>query len=152
MEGSENIKPAVERFTSFARQHQELKFFVTAIGCGIAGYQVEEIAPLFVDAAHLQNVYLPVSFWKIIRNIADSPEEIQAAVQNIIDLCTYMHKNNIPIWNERTDEAIFNSLERWHIWALGIKLGVITPTEKEPQIKALPEELRNKVLNALKRV
>ena len=99
MEGSENIKPAVERFTSFARQHQELKFFVTAIGCGIAGYQVEEIAPLFVDAAYLQNVYLPVSFWKIIRNIADSPEEIQAAVQNIIDLCTYMHKNNIPIWN-----------------------------------------------------
>lgn len=152
MEGSENIKPAVERFTSFARQHQELKFFVTAIGCGIAGYQVEEIAPLFVDAAYLQNVYLPVSFWKIIRNIADSPEEIQAAVQNIIDLCTYMHKNNIPIWNERTDEAIFNSLERWHIWALGIKLGVINPSEKEPQIKALPEELRNKVLNALKRV
>ena len=63
-----------------------------------------------------------------------------------------MHKNNIPIWNERTDEAIFNSLERWHIWVLGIKLGVITPTEKEPQIKAFPEELRNKVLNALKRV
>lgn len=150
MEGLGNIKPAVERFTSFARQHQELKFFVTAIGCGIAGYQVEEIAPLFIDAAYLQNVYFPVSFWKIIMDAADSPEEIQTAMQNIIDLCSYMHKNNIPMWNERTDEAIFNSLERWHMWALGVKLGVISPTEKEPQIKALPEELQKRILSALK--
>ena len=150
MEGLDNIKPAVERFTSFARQHQELKFLVTAIGCGIAGYKVEEIAPLFVDAAYLRNVYLPVSFWKIIMNVADSQEEIQAAVQNLIDLCAYMHKNNIPMWNERTDEAIFNSLERWHIWALGVKLGVISPTEEEPQIKVLPEELKERILSALK--
>jgi hypothetical protein len=150
MEGLNNIKPAVERFTSFARQHQELKFFVTAIGCGIAGYQVEEIAPLFIDAAYLQNVYLPVSFWKIIMDAADSPEEIQTAMQNIIDLCSYMHKNNIPMWNERTDEAIFNSLERRHMWVLGVKLGVISPTENEPQIKALPEELQERILSALK--
>lgn len=150
MEGLNNIKPAVERFTSFARQHQELKFFVTAIGCGIAGYQVEEIAPLFIDAAYLQNVYLPVSFWKIIMDAADSPEEIQTAMQNIIDLCSYMHKNNIPMWNERTDEAIFNSLERRHMWVLGVKLGVISPTENEPQIKALPEELQKRILSALK--
>lgn len=150
MEGLNNIKPAVERFTSFARQHQELKFFVMAIGCGIAGYQVEEIAPLFIDAAYLQNVYLPVSFWKIIMDAADSPEEIQTAMQNIIDLCSYMHKNNIPMWNERTDEAIFNSLERRHMWVLGVKLGVISPTENEPQIKALPEELQKRILSALK--
>ena len=152
MEGLDNIKPAVERFTSFARQHQELKFFVTAIGCGIAGYKVEEIAPLFNDAAYLQNVYLPLDFWKFILSVADSPEDIQTAAKNIIDLCSYMHKNNIPRWNERTDEAIFNSLERWHMWALGVKLGVISSTEKEPQIKVLPEELRNKILNALKGV
>ena len=38
MEGLENLEPAVKRFTSFARQHKELKFFVTAIGCGIAMY------------------------------------------------------------------------------------------------------------------
>lgn len=36
-EGLENLAPAVQRFTSFAKQHKELKFFVTAIGCGIAG-------------------------------------------------------------------------------------------------------------------
>ena len=50
MEGLENLAPAIQRFTSFAKQHKELKFFVTAIGCGIAGYQPEEIAPLFWEA------------------------------------------------------------------------------------------------------
>jgi len=150
MEGLDNIRPAVERFTSFARQHEELKFFVTAIGCGIAGYKEEEIAPLFLEAAYLDNVYLPVSFWKILRQIADSPEDIQEAVRHIVDLCSYMHKNNVPVWNKRTDEVVFNSLERWHMWALGVKLGVISPIEKEPQIKALPKELREKILEALK--
>lgn len=152
MEGIDNIKPAVERFTSFARQHHELKFYVTAIGCGIAGYKVDEIAPLFVEAAYLHNVFLPVSFWEIIMDVADSPEEIQKAAQNLIDLCTYMHKNNIPKWNVQTDEILFNSLERWHMWAVGVKLGVISPTEEEPQIKALPKELREKIFSALKLV
>lgn len=95
MEGIDNIRPGVERFTSFAHQHQELRFLVTAIGCGIAGYKIEEIAPLFINAAYLPNVYLPVDFWKVILELADSPEDIQAAVQNIIDLCTYMvHQKN----------------------------------------------------------
>lgn len=152
MEGIENIKPAVERFTSFARQHHELKFFVTAIGCGIAGYKIEEIAPLFVEAAYLYNVYLPVRFWEIIMHIADSPEEIRKTAQNIFDLCTYMHKNNSPMWNENTDEALFNSLERWHMWALGVKLGIISPIEEEPQSKTLPKELREKILSALKSI
>ncbi|MDD3640163.1 MAG: hypothetical protein PHG33_08835, partial [Bacteroidales bacterium] len=51
MEGLKNMIPAIERFTSFARQHQELKFYVTAIGCGIAGYLAEEVAPYFLQAA-----------------------------------------------------------------------------------------------------
>jgi len=69
MEGFENIRPAVERFTSFARRHPELKFLVTAIGCGIAGYTPEEIAPLFLDAAHLDNVYLPISFREVLQTL-----------------------------------------------------------------------------------
>ena len=150
MEGLDNIKPAVERFTSFARQHKELEFFVTAIGCGIAGYQVEEIAPLFERAGWLENVYLPVSFWKIIMHLNLSAENIKEAANGIYNLCRYMHKANAPTWNSKTDEAIFNSLDRCHMWALGVKLGVISPTEEEPQIKALPEELQERILSALK--
>ena len=40
------------------------------MGCGIAGYNPEQIAPLFLEAAYLHNVYLPLSFWKIIMNVA----------------------------------------------------------------------------------
>ncbi len=66
MEGLNSLKAAVNRFSEFATQHNELKFYVTAIGCGIAGYTPEQIAPFFFDAARLRNVYLPLSFWKVI--------------------------------------------------------------------------------------
>jgi hypothetical protein len=64
MEGLDSTKTAVEHFTHCAKEHQELVFFVTPVGCGIAGYTSKEIAPLFRDAAQLSNVYLPISFWK----------------------------------------------------------------------------------------
>jgi hypothetical protein len=63
MEGKASMKQAVAHFTSCAKEHPELAFLVTAIGCGIAGYTPEEVAPLFKDAAQLENVYLPQLFW-----------------------------------------------------------------------------------------
>ena len=69
MEGFESVKEAVSRFINFAKDHEELRFYVTAVGCGIAGYRAEEIAPLFLDATQLSNVYLPLDFWKILINI-----------------------------------------------------------------------------------
>lgn len=48
--GVETIKPDVDEFISFAKQHPEQKFLVTKIGCGIAGFKVDEIAPLFAQA------------------------------------------------------------------------------------------------------
>ena len=68
MEGIESTTEAAKRFTSFAKDHPELKFFVTPVGCGIAGYTPEEIAPMFKDAIQLENVYLPLSFWKVLMN------------------------------------------------------------------------------------
>ncbi|MBQ1652873.1 MAG: hypothetical protein II060_03710 [Bacteroidales bacterium] len=62
--GVETIKPYVDEFIEFAKQHPEYKFLVTRIGCGIAGFTDEEIAPLFLDAHNLENVWLPKSFWK----------------------------------------------------------------------------------------
>ena len=64
MEGLDSLKAAVERFTTFAEQHPELRFLVTRIGCGIAGHTVEEIAPLFSGCIQLENVALPAEFWK----------------------------------------------------------------------------------------
>lgn len=67
MEGLESTKAAVDRFTAFAAGHKELRFYVTAVGCGIAGYVAEEIAPFFAEAAKLENVYLPASFWEVLK-------------------------------------------------------------------------------------
>ena len=60
--GVDVIKPYVDEFIAFAKQHPEMKFFVTKIGCGIAGFTVEEIAPLFADAVDVENVILPQEF------------------------------------------------------------------------------------------
>ena len=68
MEGEHNTMHAICRFTRYAKEHPELKFMVTPIGCGIAGYTPEEIAPMFKEAAALENVYLPISFWKVLMN------------------------------------------------------------------------------------
>lgn len=66
MEGEESTKRAVERFVQFAQEHPELKFLVTPIGCGIAGYTPKEIAPMFEAAVTLKNVYLPKIFWEVL--------------------------------------------------------------------------------------
>lgn len=64
--GVDVIKPYVDEFIAFAREHNELKFLVTPIGCGIAGFTVEEIAPLFADAIDDENIILPEGFVKVL--------------------------------------------------------------------------------------
>ena len=64
--GVETIKPYVDQFIEFAAMHPEMTFLVTRIGCGIAGFTPEQIAPLFERAVALRNVFLPRDFWKIL--------------------------------------------------------------------------------------
>jgi O-acetyl-ADP-ribose deacetylase (regulator of RNase III) len=66
MEGEASLKNAVEHFIACAKQHPELTFLVTAVGCGIAGYTPKEVAPLFKEATSLENVYLPQVFWEFL--------------------------------------------------------------------------------------
>lgn len=64
--GVETIKPYVDDFIDLAREWDQNTFYVTRIGCGIAGFTDEEIAPLFDEAYDLYNVRLPKSFADII--------------------------------------------------------------------------------------
>ena len=64
--GVDVIKPYVDEFIEFAKQHPELTFLVTRIGCGIAGFKDSEIAPLFTAAVGMENVALPQSFMDVI--------------------------------------------------------------------------------------
>ena len=66
--GVDTIKPYVDDFIKFAQQHREYKFLVTRIGCGIAGFTENQIAPLFADAVNVDNIFLPDTFWEIISN------------------------------------------------------------------------------------
>lgn len=64
--GVENIRPYVDRFIAYAKRHPEKHFLVTPIGCGIAGFEAEDIAPLFKRAKEMKNISLPESFWEVI--------------------------------------------------------------------------------------
>ena len=64
--GVDTIKPYVDEFIAFAKAHPELKFYVTRIGCGIAGFKDDEIAPLFQEAIGVENIILPKSFAELI--------------------------------------------------------------------------------------
>lgn len=65
--GVETIRPYVEEFIRLARERRDLTFYVTRIGCGIAGFTDEEIAPLFADTLGDENIVLPREFVEALR-------------------------------------------------------------------------------------
>lgn len=58
------IEKYVIIFLQYAMENPELEFKVTAIGCGLAGYLPEEIAPFFKNVP--KNVHLPKEFQQVI--------------------------------------------------------------------------------------
>ena len=46
----DDIRDSVNRFVSYATDHPDLIFQITRIGCGLAGFNDSEIAPMFTDA------------------------------------------------------------------------------------------------------
>lgn len=46
----DKIEPFVEEFLIYAEKHPREQFQVTRIGCGLAGYTDEQIAPMFDGA------------------------------------------------------------------------------------------------------
>lgn len=63
------IRYHVEKLINFAKKEgKELKFFITQLGCGEAGYTPYDIAPLFVEAVGIKNIILPKSFVEVLRH------------------------------------------------------------------------------------
>lgn len=90
--GVDTIKPYVDQFVAFAKEHTDLFFYVTRIGCGIAGFKDSDIAPLFRNALDVENICLPESFVAEInnRNLTEVPQELRTMmhgqVRTLIDL------------------------------------------------------------------
>ena len=59
-----DVAESVQHFLEFATIHRDLRFHVTPIGCGLAGFHPRQIAPLFRDAP--PNVELPPAFQEIL--------------------------------------------------------------------------------------
>ena len=68
------IRFYVSEFIRFARLNPQLEFMVTAIGCGLAGYDATNIAPMF--AGRPENVKLPEEFLEVLLG-REVPEHIQ---------------------------------------------------------------------------
>lgn len=66
--GVETIRPYVDQFVDFAKEHTELFFYVTRIGCGIAGFKDSDIAPLFKYAMDIANICLPKAFADVLKD------------------------------------------------------------------------------------
>jgi hypothetical protein len=60
MNGLPTLKEEVQKFIEYAAAHPEQSFFVTRVGCGLAGYQDNGIAPLFLHAP--ENCLLPLGW------------------------------------------------------------------------------------------
>jgi len=58
------IQRHVADFLDYARQRPGITFELTPIGCGLAGYRSEQIAPMFADAP--ANVRLPEAFSAVV--------------------------------------------------------------------------------------
>jgi len=64
--GVDEIRPYVDSFADEVSRHSERLYFVTPIGCGIAGFTPEQIAPLFEKLVKYYNVALPESFARVL--------------------------------------------------------------------------------------
>ncbi len=81
----DEIKLEVIEFVDFAIKHPNLQFLVTKIATDLAGYTIEDIAPLFHEAIPVKNISLPVEFWDIL-NEKPTEEEIKRAKQTILGI------------------------------------------------------------------
>lgn len=59
----DTIERAVRYFLWFAETNSDLRFLLTPIGCGLAGYKPKQIAPMFANAP--ANVILPPEFTEV---------------------------------------------------------------------------------------
>lgn len=66
MSGLSALQADAQQFCEFARSHPNMRFLVTPIGCGIAGYHPSDVAPYFEDCRDLANVTLPAEFWDVL--------------------------------------------------------------------------------------
>lgn len=142
--GIDYIRGKVNVFLEFAHANPELKFYVTKIACGIAGFSVNDIGPLFRDAFVLPNVILPSEFVKAIKdmfaqNATSTTVESPAAPKN-------NNKQQTEKSYTRSDSKAFADKVRKNI-----KGWYKSDTDNEKAIKRIVRQ-REEIISLLKSV
>jgi hypothetical protein len=60
------IKANIKKFIKVVQKNPNKKFYITKIGCGLAGYTPEDIAPLFNGYYNIPNLIFPEDFWAVM--------------------------------------------------------------------------------------
>lgn len=110
--GVETIKPYVDEFATFAEQHPELTFYVTRIGCGIAGFEDKDIAPLFNSAFDLTNVIFPESFHDIINHM----RQLESETKDLV-----FHFTTVKFYDEDLQKMESMTLEEKNSYKIELK-------------------------------
>ena len=102
---------AILQFEQFARNNRDKTFLVTPIGCGHAGFNVEDVAPFFKGCIALKNVMLPEQFIRFfrlecidklgLRNAASDQKEPENDIFSLYDnsvhhVIEYLQLHSIP--------------------------------------------------------
>ena len=88
------IQHYIDDFKIYAKNHPKITYFITSLGCGVAGYKVEEIAPMFKGIA--KNVIFPASFRPFVEK--PLPKLTSHFVHTVFD--------DLVIFAENDDEQI----------------------------------------------
>ena len=82
----DTIEFYVKRFYDYALYNPRYHFLITEIGCGLAGFKPEQIAPLFRHFRHMKNVSLPQRFIDVLDGTAKAREEAAKEVINKLNI------------------------------------------------------------------
>lgn len=115
MDSEDEMHRQIDRFIDFSIRHlNDFKFYVTEIGCGIAGYSPDQIAPLF--AYHWHNIILPKSFEKAIDKYMDNIlKDSKKLLCFEYGMGGAMGGNQGGVWFWYLDDN--NELQKWHALA-----------------------------------
>lgn len=113
--GIKEIKPYADRFLQYAKEHPMNRFLVTRVGCGIAGFKDEEIAPLFLEAIRIPNVALPIEWIKALSNLNINIEKELGAWQ----------RPNAP---KIISEEVLHDLAKKYAYPISVKLPMYIPS------------------------
>lgn len=78
------IKPYVDDFLQYAKDHPLNRFLLTRVGCGIAGFRDNDMAKLFAEAINIPNIAVPIE-WLPAMVAYCPPNKDKIAVPKVID-------------------------------------------------------------------